>query len=845
MTTTAPGGIRSVAWAVLLVGGVAAACAVAVMPEGGAATDALALGTQLVALACVVWRLRATPPRPAVPWIVFIAGIGVSLAADVVGAAMGSTGRWAPSVPAPVDALYVVSYAMMVAAVALAAWSRRGFRDAGEIVDALIVTATAGVAVFALVLGTHDSSQFGSAAGDMSVVVVVLDVALVGLGSLVFIRYGRVTGAIGLLAGALVAQLVADTLFAHDALGATVIASTAAVPFTMVTSVLFGAAMLHPTIVDFMRVRPDQSPLPARARLAFITAAALTAAVVGLVGQLVGESDLVHVATDLLVIAIVALFAARAWILANEAARVQAALTRTAAALEARTEFVAGIAEAMPGALFSGDIATLTIDYASPGLRALLGADPASVLGKPGWIVERIHPEDRDGFVAASTAASGEEGRPRSYEHRMRTEDGGYRDVASSVLYLAGPQGRPERFVVVAIDVTERNEAERRLRARETFVADLAQASSAIILAGHRSEDGDVIDFISPSIEPVLGYRPDEIVGVPGFVQSRMHPDDVPGREEQVTASAASGGGDIRATRRFRARDGSYRSLELSSQLDAGGDGSARYITSATDVTERVRLEEDLVAARDAAEAANRAKSEFLSLMSHEFRTPLNSILGFGRLLDASDLAPADRESVEYILGSGETLLRMIDRVLDFARLETGRIDLAMETVLAGDAVRRALELVRPLATGFQTVIDERGTQDGIEVRANGQRLVTVIWDLLDNAVRHGGAGVVHVSVVVESAGGGLARIRVTDDGVGMDEDQVQHAFTPFLSGSDGGAALGLSLGRRLVEAMGGTLEIESRLGAGTISTITLPEWRADGPGSGDRAATAHAKAAG
>ncbi|MEI8334761.1 MAG: HAMP domain-containing sensor histidine kinase, partial [Chloroflexota bacterium] len=195
--------------------------------------------------------------------------------------------------------------------------------------------------------------------------------------------------------------------------------------------------------------------------------------------------------------------------------------------------------------------------------------------------------------------------------------------------------------------------------------------------------------------------------------------------------------------------------------------------------------------------------------------------------------------------GSGETLLRMIDRVLDFARLETGRIDLAMETVLAGDAVRRALELVRPLATGFQTVIDERGTQDRIEVRANGQRLVTVIWDLLDNAVRHGGAGVVHVSVVVESTGGGLARIRVTDDGVGMDEDQVQHAFTPFLSGSDGGAALGLSLGRRLVEAMGGTLEIESRLGAGTISTITLPEWRADGPGSGDRAATAHAKAAG
>jgi PAS domain S-box-containing protein len=267
-----------------------------------------------------------------------------------------------------------------------------------------------------------------------------------------------------------------------------------------------------------------------------ITVVALAAAILL---QLVPDHADVDVLVDIMAFTVVILFALRAWILMEQLSHANAALARTEADLQERSALVAGISEAMPGALFAGDLATMANDYASQGLRTLLGVDSASAIGKPGWIVERIHPDDRDEFVAMSTAAQAEGTPVRSYENRMRTEDGGYRHVASTFRYLRGPRGQLNRFVAVAVDVTDRFEGERRSHERETLIAHLAQASSAIIIAAHRGRDGEVIDFISPSIEQVLGYRPEEIIGVPGFVQSRIHP----GRSIGARAAARRLGG--------------------------------------------------------------------------------------------------------------------------------------------------------------------------------------------------------------------------------------------------------------------------------------------------------------
>jgi signal transduction histidine kinase len=166
----------------------------------------------------------------------------------------------------------------------------------------------------------------------------------------------------------------------------------------------------------------------------------------------------------------------------------------------------------------------------------------------------------------------------------------------------------------------------------------------------------------------------------------------------------------------------------------------------------------------------------------------------------------------------------MIDRVLDVARLETGRLSLSTDPVIVSDVVRQATELVRSLVADRHATIDDRSGEHGLEVRADGQRLVTIVADIVDNAVRHGGQSA-HVVIETADDGHGTGRIIVRDDGTGMDEDLLRKVRAPFQAAGDSWATLGLSLGRRLTEAMGGMLEIESRLGAGTTVTISLPVW--------------------
>ena len=957
MTATASGSVRSAAWIVVLGGGMAAAVVAALLPAGSLGAATVMVAAQGFSLVAVIWRFRATPPQPALPWIVFFVGVALSAVADAASSAMGQPMRWAASQPA-LDLLHVVSYGMLAAGIALAARSRGAGRDPAEIVDALIVTATAGVAVFALLLGTHVPGGAGTPERAAAFAVVLLDVVMLGLGTLVFIRLGRLTGAMALLAGALVANLLADTLYADGVLGEMALPSQGAVSFAILASICFAAAMLHPAIPDLLRVRPAVTPLSARLRLELLTVMALVAAVVALAGQFFGEDATVDVATDVLVLVIVALFAIRAWMLATAAERQGAALARTQTDLARSSALLAGISDAMPGAVFAGDLATQTLDYASPGLRTLLGMDPASAIGRPGWIVERTHPDDRRVFMARSQAARSAGSAFVSHENRMRTEDGSYRHIASTVRYVQGPDGNRNRFVGVgidvsdrvaaedalrashdlveqivatspgimfrgrlvprvldfvsagvetllgyspdeivgvedwipthmhpedagpqleavrilaqqgggedtrvvriraadgsyrallatfrvrvdadnqpeyfasAIDVTEQQEVDARLREREAFVADILQTSPAVIFAGRA--DTDTVEFVSASVEQVLGYAPDEVVGVPGFVWERVHPDDVALMRAEHRPGVTTGLVDVGEVRRFRRKDGAYSFLTMATHVSTDVTGVRRFVSSAMDITDRIALEGELVAARERAEDASRAKMEFLSLVSHELRTPLNAILGFGELLDRADLAGEDRESVTYIIEAGRNLLRLIDRILDYVRLESGRLNLEVGAIIPAQIVRLAVSHVTALAVERGVTIDDRtGPFADLVCSGDGRRLGTIVEGLLDNAIHHGGPGVtISVSLLPTEDGG--SRIVVADDGVGMTDEQATDALSPLSRNGIGtGVAIGLSLARRLAEAMGGTLAIGSRPGSGTTVWVTLPAFVEDAP---------------
>jgi PAS domain S-box-containing protein len=220
--------------------------------------------------------------------------------------------------------------------------------------------------------------------------------------------------------------------------------------------------------------------------------------------------------------------------------------------------------------------------------------------------------------------------------------------------------------------------------------------------------------------------------------------------------------------------------------------------------------------------AANAAKNDFLSRMSHELRTPLTAIAGFSELLALDELATEQHESADTIQRASKHLLRLVDDVLDMARIEAGAMSISLEPVRMADVVDGAVELVRPLAQRNDVELDVRPSPSELYVLADNQRLKQVLVNLIANGIKYNrvGGAVTIAARTEEDA----ARIEVSDTGVGIEEHLIQKLFTPFerLSAAEvEGTGLGLALSKAIVEGMGGEIGVRSVAGEGSTFWVS------------------------
>jgi PAS domain S-box-containing protein len=393
---------------------------------------------------------------------------------------------------------------------------------------------------------------------------------------------------------------------------------------------------------------------------------------------------------------------------------------------------------------------------------------------------------------------------------------------------LSSPHDGARQVLGVSTDITARREAEERLRTTADELEALVQAAPVAIVA--ISLDGTVLNWYGGA-ESMFGWKAEELVG-------RPLPNVPPEKLEEFTAlrQRVLHGESVLGLETFRTRKDGTR-IDVSVSYAPLHDPHHKIVGATIvyqDITER-RLVAEQRQAREAAEAANRAKSTFLANMSHELRTPLNAIIGFSELLQDQTFGPLTEKQQRYVAnvhGSGRHLLQLVNDILDLAKVEAGRLVLDLEAVDVGVLLQDMQRGLEPLAVTKRQTLTIEVPPGTTSLTADRGKLKQILYNLLSNAIkftREGGQVGVRVTRPEVQDTQPHLQISVWDSGIGIAPEDLPRVFVEFeqLDSSyvreQEGTGLGLALTRQLVEAHGGRIWVESTLGKGSTFTFVLP----------------------
>jgi PAS domain S-box-containing protein len=478
-------------------------------------------------------------------------------------------------------------------------------------------------------------------------------------------------------------------------------------------------------------------------------------------------------------------------------------------AAEQDRSHLAAIVEFSDDAIFSKNLEGTILSW-NDGARHLYGYSAEEAIGRSvSILVPPSQKEDLDQILAKIKKGQ----HIVQYDTVRVGKDGREIDVSISVSPVRGVEGLVTGASVITRDISERK------RAEEKFRGLLESAPDAVVIV---NKEGEIV-LVNAQTERLFGFERKEMLGgrVEMLVPERFRGQNIFDHTRVQVANTAS---EFFGER----KDGSEFPIEIS--LSPLKTEEGLLVSSAIrDITARKQAEEAIRKAKLEAEQADRAKSEFLSRMSHELRTPLNAILGFGQLLEQRDPTPEQRSRIQHIVSAGRHLLGLINEVLDISRIEAGKLQMSLEPILLADALEEALSLLRPFAMegGIELVCPVHVGAD-CYIMADLQRFKQVLLNVVTNAIKYTPAGG-RVEISHSCKPGRNVRITVTDNGPGIAPNKLPRLFIPFERlGAEQteveGTGLGLTLSQRLMQAMDGSIGVESTVGKGSTFWIDLPQ---------------------
>jgi PAS domain S-box-containing protein len=506
-----------------------------------------------------------------------------------------------------------------------------------------------------------------------------------------------------------------------------------------------------------------------------------------------------------------------------------------------------------------------SIKFISENVAGILGYGPVKFIEDEGFWLNNIHPDDRPGIIRELPEFF-ERGR-HSYEYRFKHSDGSYRWIHDELNLVRDDQGWPVEIIGYLTDITERKQADEKLISHERFavviselefdalsgfeVDTLMDAACSLVANSLRVGYCKIMELLPDGKSLIfragMGYESDissvklsagsdSMAGYTLISKQPVILEDM-GTEKRFHSQLLEEYGVVSGMSFIIGKpEKPFGVIEAHSVKERKFTiDEMQFLETVSNVLgeaiKRRQAEKALIRAKEEAERASSAKTDFLMTMSHELRTPLNAVIGFSQILkqkNFGELTEKQEQYVNNILNGGNNLLKVINQILDAVKSEVGTMKISRDRMFVPGAVDGVIDIIKETAAKKKIVIEKELDPELGFIEADMEKFAILLSNLLENAVKFSKpeGGTIKLTTKKE---GDMARFSVSDTGIGIKEEDMGKLFQKFVqidSGTSrkyGGTGIGLAVTKQLVELHGGTISAESKFNAGTMFTFLIP----------------------